>query len=174
MNDAMGYKKKVVVVTSDPLALVAEKTKLLLQQTHTLRVLMKSEEKKEDKKADEKKRDMSKVKCYNVKKEGYFSKDYKKAKDQAWMESSSDSDQEINANMVFMAKMEKVLSDSEESSSSAEETIAEESFHDAMVWIKQKSQENGQNRTNTDTGTDRVYKSRENAIMVNSGQPQKD
>nr|GEX56056.1 integrase, catalytic region, zinc finger, CCHC-type, peptidase aspartic, catalytic [Tanacetum cinerariifolium] len=28
------------------------------------------------------------------------------AEDQAWMESSSDSDQEINANMVFMAKME--------------------------------------------------------------------
>nr|GEY16181.1 copia protein [Tanacetum cinerariifolium] len=30
------------------------------------------------------------------------------AEDQAWMESSSDSDQEINANMVFMAKMEKI------------------------------------------------------------------
>ncbi|GJR07065.1 hypothetical protein Tco_0530049 [Tanacetum coccineum] len=51
------------------------------------------------------------------------------AEDQAWMESSSDSDQEINANMVFMAKMEKVLSDSEESSSSAEETIAEVSYY---------------------------------------------
>nr|GFD27283.1 hypothetical protein [Tanacetum cinerariifolium] len=47
------------------------------------------------------------------------------AEDQAWMESSSDSDQEINANMVFIAKMEKVLSDSDESSSSAEETIVE-------------------------------------------------
>ncbi|GKF73933.1 hypothetical protein Tco_0220265, partial [Tanacetum coccineum] len=32
------------------------------------------------------------------------------------------------------------------------------------VWILQKSQENGQNQTNTDTGTDRVYKSRENAF----------
>ncbi|GKD84513.1 retrovirus-related pol polyprotein from transposon TNT 1-94, partial [Tanacetum coccineum] len=42
--------------------------------------------------------------------------------DQAWMESNSDSDQEISANMVFMAKMEKVLSDSKKSSS---ETIAE-------------------------------------------------
>nr|GFA62934.1 hypothetical protein [Tanacetum cinerariifolium] len=41
------------------------------------------------------------------------------AKNQAWMESSSDSDQEINVNMVFMA-IEKVLSDSETSSSSAE------------------------------------------------------
>nr|GFC58004.1 hypothetical protein [Tanacetum cinerariifolium] len=28
VNDALGYKKKVVVVTSDPLALVAEKTKV--------------------------------------------------------------------------------------------------------------------------------------------------
>ncbi|GJR63378.1 hypothetical protein Tco_1505540, partial [Tanacetum coccineum] len=32
------------------------------------------------------------------------------------------------------------------------------------VRIMQKSQENGQNWTNTDTGTDRVYKSRENAF----------
>nr|GEV86011.1 copia protein [Tanacetum cinerariifolium] len=90
VNDALGYKKKAVV----------------------------SVEKKEDKKANEKKRDMSKVKCYNCKKEGYFAEDYKKAKvkdynyyktkmllakkdidkqvllaeDQAWMESSSDFD----------------------------------------------------------------------------------
>nr|GFD46072.1 hypothetical protein [Tanacetum cinerariifolium] len=31
------------------------------------------------------------------------------AEDQAWMESSSDFDKEINANMVFMAQIEKVL-----------------------------------------------------------------
>ncbi|GJT57269.1 integrase, catalytic region, zinc finger, CCHC-type containing protein [Tanacetum coccineum] len=181
VNDAMGYKKKAVVVTSDPLALVAEKIKInvLLAKAfnrkkyyakptnNNLRTssasssankkpeYVKSEEKKEDKKVDEKKRDMSKVKCYNCKKEGHFAKDCKKAKvkdynyyktkmllakkdsdeqlllaeDQAWMESSSDSDQEINANMVFMAKMENVLSDSEESSSSAEETIAEVSYY---------------------------------------------
>nr|GEX18770.1 hypothetical protein [Tanacetum cinerariifolium] len=86
-------------------------------------------EKKEDKKANEKKRDMSKVKCYNCKKEGHFAKDCKKAKDQAWMKSSSDSDKEINANMVFMAKIEKVLSDSDISSSSAEETIAEVAYY---------------------------------------------
>nr|GFD46625.1 hypothetical protein [Tanacetum cinerariifolium] len=47
------------------------------------------------------------------------------AEDQAWMESSSDSDQEINANMVFMAQIEKVLSDSKASSSSADEKISE-------------------------------------------------
>nr|GEW86441.1 copia protein [Tanacetum cinerariifolium] len=76
------------------------------------------DDKKVEKKDDEKKRDTSKVKCYNCKKEGHFSKDCKKAKikyynyyktkmllakkdndeqvllaeDQAWMESSSDSD----------------------------------------------------------------------------------
>nr|GEV92405.1 nucleolar protein 58-like [Tanacetum cinerariifolium] len=208
VNDALGYRKKAVVVTSDLLALVAEKTKVskckekvvvqseseesddedisdlknitaLLAKAfnrkkyyakptnNSLRTYsasfsankkpeyVKSKEKKEDKKVDEKKRDMSKVKCYSCKKEGYFSKDCKKAnvkyynyyktkmfldkkdsdkqvllaEDQAWMESSSDSDQEIHANMVFMAKMEKVLSDSEECSSSSEETIAEISYY---------------------------------------------
>nr|GFC96250.1 hypothetical protein [Tanacetum cinerariifolium] len=52
------------------------------------------------------------------------------AEDQAWMESSSDSDQEINANMVFMAQIEKVLSESNKSFSSAEETIAEQNQGD--------------------------------------------
>nr|GEV33906.1 hypothetical protein [Tanacetum cinerariifolium] len=87
--------------------------------------------------------------------EGHFSKDCKKAKvkdynyykikmllakkdsdeqvllaeDQAWMESSSDSDQEINANMVFMAQIEKVLSDSDESSSSGKEDIVEVAYY---------------------------------------------
>ncbi|GJW91081.1 hypothetical protein Tco_0168634 [Tanacetum coccineum] len=39
------------------------------------------------------------------------------------------------------------------------------------VRIMQKSQENGQNQTNTDTGKEREYKSRENAIKVNKSQP---
>nr|GEY17793.1 hypothetical protein [Tanacetum cinerariifolium] len=206
-NDALGYKKKAVVVTSDPLTLVAEKTKktkvsirkekvvvssdsegsgaddfselkkitALLgkafnqrkfyskatnnnlrtsstsQSANKKQEFVKSDNKKEEKKDDEKKRDMRKVKCYNCKKEGHFAKDCKKAKvkdynynktkmllvkkdsdeqvllaeDQAWMESNSDSDQEINVNMVFMTQIEKVLSDSDESSSSVEETIAE-------------------------------------------------
>nr|GEY14723.1 hypothetical protein [Tanacetum cinerariifolium] len=201
-------KAKAVGVTSDPLALVAEKTKVSKRKekvevqleseesddkdisdlkkitallakafnrkkyyakptNNNLRTssasssankkpqYVKSVENKEDKKADEKKKDMSKVKCYNCKKEGHFAKDCKKtkvkdhnyyktkmllakkdsdeqvllAKDQAWMESSSDFDQEINANMVFMARIEKVLSDSDESSSSAEETIAEVAYY---------------------------------------------
>nr|GEW30796.1 hypothetical protein [Tanacetum cinerariifolium] len=116
---------------------------------------VKSVEKKEVKKADEKKRDTSKVKCYNCMKEGHFAKDCKKAKvkdynyyktkmllakkdsdeqvllaeDQAWMECSSDYDQEINVNMVFMAQIEKVLSDSNESSSSTEGSIAEVAYY---------------------------------------------
>nr|GEV21755.1 retrovirus-related Pol polyprotein from transposon TNT 1-94 [Tanacetum cinerariifolium] len=155
VNDSLGYKKKAVVVTSNPLALVAEKTNITallakafnrrkfyskpinnnLRTSSTSHSANKKQEfvKPDDKKDDEKKRDMSKVKCYNCKKEGHFSKDCKKAnvkdynyyktkmllakkdsdeqvllaEDQAWMESSSDSDQEINANMVFMAQIEK-------------------------------------------------------------------
>nr|GEX39253.1 hypothetical protein [Tanacetum cinerariifolium] len=178
VNDALGYKKKAVVVTSDSLALVAEKTNVskrkekvvissdskgsgaddfselnkitaLLakafnrrkfysnptnnnlrtsstsQSANKKQEFLKMDDKKVEKKADEKKRDMSKVKCYNCKKEGHFAKDCKKAnvkdydyyntkmllakkdsdeqvllaEDQAWMESNSDSDQEINTNM---------------------------------------------------------------------------
>ncbi|GJU66733.1 hypothetical protein Tco_1252992 [Tanacetum coccineum] len=180
VNEAMGYKKKAVVVTLDPLALVAEKTKVkngrekvvvqseskgsddedisdlkkiiaLLSKSfnrkkyyvkptnNNLRTssassstnkkpeYVKSEEKKENKKADKKKQDMSKTKMLLAKKDS--DEQVLLAEDQAWMESSSDSGQEISANMVFMAKIEKVLSDSEKSSSSAEETIAEVSYY---------------------------------------------
>nr|GEU79957.1 hypothetical protein [Tanacetum cinerariifolium] len=151
VNDAMGLEKKTVVVTSDPLALIAVKMK----SANKKKEFVKSDDKKVKKKNDEKKRDMSKVKCYNCKKEGRFTKDCKKAKvkdyeyyktnmllakkdkdgqvllaeDHAWMESSSDSDQEINANMVFMAQIKKVLSDSEASSSSADDKISKVSYY---------------------------------------------
>nr|GEX38589.1 hypothetical protein [Tanacetum cinerariifolium] len=148
VNDALGYKKKAVVVTSNPLALVVEKTKItaLLAKAfnrkkyyakptnNNLRTSLasssankkpeyvKSVEKKEDKKVDEKKRDMSKVKCYNFKKEGHFAKDCKKVnvKDYNYYKTNMKSMQIWS----FMAKIEKVLSDSDESFSSAEETIA--------------------------------------------------
>nr|GEX52653.1 hypothetical protein [Tanacetum cinerariifolium] len=208
VNDAIGLKKKTVVVTSDPLALIAEKTKVskrkekivvssyskgsdaddfselkkittLLakafnrrnfyskptnnnlrtsstsQSANKKQDFIKTDDKKVKKKDDEKKRDMSKVKCYNCKKEGHFAKDCKKAKvkdyeyyktkmllakkdkdkqvllyeDHAWIESSSDSDQEINANMVFMTQIEKVLSDSNASLSSADDKIFEVSYY---------------------------------------------
>ncbi|GKC72284.1 zinc finger, CCHC-type containing protein, partial [Tanacetum coccineum] len=51
------------------------------------------------------------------------------AEDQAWMELCSDSDQELSANMVFLAKMEKIIYDSEESLSSDKETLAEVSYY---------------------------------------------
>nr|GEW94901.1 hypothetical protein [Tanacetum cinerariifolium] len=208
VNDAMGLKKKTVMVISDPLALIAEKTKVskskvkvfvsldskgsdadnfselkkitaLLakafnqrkfyskptnnnlrtsstsQSANKKQEFVKMDDKKVEKKNDEKKRDMSKVKCYNCKKEGHFAKDCKKVKvkdyeyyktkmllanknkdeqvllaeDQAWIESSSDSDQEINANMVFMAQIEKVLSHLETSSTSADDKIFEVSYY---------------------------------------------
>nr|GFD12967.1 hypothetical protein [Tanacetum cinerariifolium] len=172
VNDAMGSKKKNVVVTSDPLDLIAEKTKVskskekvvvssdsegsevddfselkkitaLLtkdfnqrkfyskptnnnlrtsstsQSANKKQEFVKTDNKKVEKKDDEKKKDMSRVKCYNFKVKDYeyyktkmllAKKDKDKqgllAEDQAWMESSSDSDQEINANMVFMAQIE--------------------------------------------------------------------
>nr|GEW00271.1 hypothetical protein [Tanacetum cinerariifolium] len=143
VNDAMGYKKKAVVATSDLLTLVVEKIKITVllakafnrkkyyakPTNNNLRTssastsnkkpgYVKLEEKKEDKKVDGKKQDMSKIK-----KDG--DEQVLLAKDQAWMKSNSDSDQEINTNMVFVANIKKVLSDSEESLSSAEETIVE-------------------------------------------------
>nr|GEV99987.1 hypothetical protein [Tanacetum cinerariifolium] len=114
VNDALGYKKKVVVVTSDPLALVAEK--------------------KNCKKAKVKDYNYYKTKMLLAKKD----KDEQVllAENQAWMESSSNYDQEINANMVCMAKMEKVLSYSDESSSSAKETIVEKRIKKANQQTK--------------------------------------
>nr|GEV15517.1 hypothetical protein [Tanacetum cinerariifolium] len=155
VNDALGYKKKAVMVTSDPLTLVAEKTNVSKQKekvfvssdsegngadnfselkkitallanafnqrkfyskptNNNLRTsstsqsankkqeFVKTDDKKVKKKANEKKRDLSKVKCYNWKKEGHFAKDCKKAK---------------------------VLSESDKSSSSAKETIVEVAFY---------------------------------------------
>nr|GEZ69003.1 hypothetical protein [Tanacetum cinerariifolium] len=112
VNDAMGYKKKAIVVTSDPLALVAEKTKV---------------SKCKEKKANVKDYNYYKTKMLLAKKDS--DEQVLLAKDQAWMESSSDSDQEINANMVFMAQIEKILSDLHESSSSVEESITEVAYY---------------------------------------------
>nr|GFD44337.1 hypothetical protein [Tanacetum cinerariifolium] len=131
--DAIGSKKKIIVVTSDPLALIAEKTNVsrskdkvvvssdsegseaddfselkkinaLLakafnqrkfyskptnnnlrtssssQSANKKQEFVKTDTKKVEKKDYEKMRDMSRVKCYNCKKEGHFAKDCKKAK----------------------------------------------------------------------------------------------
>nr|GEV58479.1 integrase, catalytic region, zinc finger, CCHC-type, peptidase aspartic, catalytic [Tanacetum cinerariifolium] len=135
VNDALGYKKKVVVVTSDPLALVAEKTNVSKQKEKVV-VSSDSEGSGEDdfrhfakdcKKAKVKDYNYYKTKMLLAKKDG--DEQVLFAEDQAWMESSSDSDQKINANMVFMSQIEKVLFDSKASSSSAGEKISEVSYY---------------------------------------------
>nr|GEX47498.1 hypothetical protein [Tanacetum cinerariifolium] len=157
VNDALGYKKKAVVVTSDPLALVVEKTKMIKRKEKVV-VSSDSEGSGADDISELKKITALLAKAFNRRKfyskptnnnlrasstsqsankkqefEEHFAKDCKKAKvkdynyyktkmllakkdsdeqvllveDQAWMESNSDSDQEINANTVFMAQVEK-------------------------------------------------------------------
>nr|GEX62376.1 hypothetical protein [Tanacetum cinerariifolium] len=185
VNDALGYKKKAVVVTSDPLALVAEKTKVSKRKekvevqtesegsddddisdlkkitallakafnrkkyyakptNNNLRTssasssankkpeYVKSVEKKEDKKVEEKKREMSKVKCYNCKKEGPFAKDCKKAqvKDYNYYKTKMLLAKKDSNEQVLLAEDQAWMdSNSDESSSSAEETIAEVAYY---------------------------------------------
>nr|GEW95087.1 integrase, catalytic region, zinc finger, CCHC-type, peptidase aspartic, catalytic [Tanacetum cinerariifolium] len=189
VNDSLGYKKKAVMVTSDPLALVAKKTKVSkrkekvevqtdsegsddenisdLKKTTALLAkafnqkkyyakpknnnlrtssasfsankkpkYVKSIEKKEDKKADEKKWDMSKVKCYKCKKEGHFSKDCKKAKVKDYnyyktkmLLAKKDSDEQV----LLAEDQAWMESNSNESSSSAKETIAKEERYEYMI-----------------------------------------
>nr|GFD03928.1 hypothetical protein [Tanacetum cinerariifolium] len=100
--------------TSDPLALIAEKTKVSKSKE---KVVVSSDS--EGSEADDFSLLAKKDKDEQV----------LLAEDQAWMESNSDSDKEINTNMVFMAQIEKFLSDSEASSSSADEKISEVSYY---------------------------------------------
>nr|GFB01135.1 hypothetical protein [Tanacetum cinerariifolium] len=153
VNNAIGSKKKTVVVTSDPLALIAEKTNVsrskekvvvssdsegneaddfselkkitaLLakafnrrkfysnptnnnlrtsstsQSANKKQEFLKTDNKRVEKKDDQKKRDMSKVKCYNCKKEGHFSKDCKKAKVSYYL-SESESESEFETSEYY-------------------------------------------------------------------------
>nr|GEZ86605.1 integrase, catalytic region, zinc finger, CCHC-type, peptidase aspartic, catalytic [Tanacetum cinerariifolium] len=89
---------------------------------------VKSVEKKKDKIADEKKRDMSKVKCYNCKKEGHFAKDCKKAKvkDYNYYKTKMLLGKKDNDEQVLLAEDKLGWN---ESSSSTEETIAEVAYY---------------------------------------------
>nr|GEU38823.1 integrase, catalytic region, zinc finger, CCHC-type, peptidase aspartic, catalytic [Tanacetum cinerariifolium] len=110
VNDVMGSKKKTVVVTSDPLALIAEKTNVNRSKE---KVVVSSNS--EGSEADD-----FKSNVITARRKDILPKTTRK---------QSDSDQEINANMVFMAQIEKVLSDSEASSSSADEKISKVSYY---------------------------------------------
>nr|GFA14044.1 RNA-directed DNA polymerase, eukaryota [Tanacetum cinerariifolium] len=143
VNDAMGSKKKTVVVTSDPLALIAEKTNVSRSKE---KVVVSSDSEgrhfvKDCKKVKVKDYEYYKIKMLLAKK--VKDEQVLLAEDQSWMESSSDSDQEIIANMVFMAQIEKVLSDSEASSSSADEKISEVGTV-ADVYIAKRKKKFGQ------------------------------
>nr|GEV38645.1 hypothetical protein [Tanacetum cinerariifolium] len=187
VNDALGYKKKAIVVTSDPLALVAKKTNVNIHKKN-VEVQSESEESDDEDISDLKKitvlsdsdessssakETIAEVAYYTSsntppthiplrailgvlqfyskptnnnlrtsstshsanKKQEFVKSDVLLAEDQAWMESSSDFDQEINANMVFMAQIEKVLSESDESYSSAEETIAKVLYDEKVIGL---------------------------------------
>nr|GFD39250.1 hypothetical protein [Tanacetum cinerariifolium] len=89
VNDAMGSKKKTVVVTSDPLALIVEKTNVSISKE---KVVVSSDS--DGSEAD----DFSELKKITALTKILFAKKHKDeqvllAEDQAWMESSSDSDQ---------------------------------------------------------------------------------
>nr|GEY38719.1 hypothetical protein [Tanacetum cinerariifolium] len=127
VNDVMKSKKKVVVITFDPLALVAEKTKVGKREE---KVVVSSEYEGID---DElKKISALLAKPFNRKK--FYSKSTNNNLRTSLATSSAnkkqdDSDQEIMANMVFMAQIKKVLSDSEASSSFSDDKIAEVSYY---------------------------------------------
>nr|GEX64340.1 retrovirus-related Pol polyprotein from transposon TNT 1-94 [Tanacetum cinerariifolium] len=99
VNDSLGYKKKAVVITSDPLALAVEKTNVSKRKEKVV---------------------------VSLDSKGSGADDFNELKK---ITAFSDSDKEINANMVFMAQIEMVLSESDESSSSAEETIFEVTYY---------------------------------------------
>nr|GEY92072.1 hypothetical protein [Tanacetum cinerariifolium] len=130
LGSEYGSKKKNVVVTSDPLALIAEKTNVSRSKEKVV-VSLDSEGSEADdfncKKAKVKDYEYYKTKMLLAKKD----KDEQVllAEDKAWMESCSDSNQEINANMVFMAQIEKFISDSKACLSSADEKISKVSYY---------------------------------------------
>nr|GFC26233.1 hypothetical protein [Tanacetum cinerariifolium] len=87
VNDAMGSKKKIVMVTSDPLTLIGEKTNV--SRSKEKDVISSDSEGSEADDFSELKMitallakafNRRKVKCYNSKKEGHFVKDCKKVK----------------------------------------------------------------------------------------------
>nr|GEY82268.1 hypothetical protein [Tanacetum cinerariifolium] len=131
-------RRKTIMVTSDPLALIAKKTKVNKSKEKVV-VSSNSEGSDADDFSELKKITALLAKAFNRRK--FYSKttnnnlktsstSQSANKKQEFVKSDdNDSDQEINANMVFMAQIEKVLSDSEATSSSADEKIFEVSYY---------------------------------------------
>nr|GEU83572.1 hypothetical protein [Tanacetum cinerariifolium] len=184
VNDVIGLKKKTVVVTSDPLDLIAEKTKVIkrkekvvvsldsegsdaddfselkkitallakdfnrrkfyskptnnnlrtsstLQFANKKQEFVKTDDKKVEKKDDKKNQDMSKVKCYNCKKEGHFVKDCKKVKvkDYEYYKIKMFLAKKDKDEQVLLAKDQAWMESSKTSSSSADDKISEVSYY---------------------------------------------
>nr|GEX94998.1 hypothetical protein [Tanacetum cinerariifolium] len=88
---------------------------------------VKTDNKRVEKKDDDKKRDMSKVKCYNCKKEGHFAKDCKKAKvkDCEYYKTKMLLAKKDKDKQVLLAEDQAWMESSKASSSSADEKISE-------------------------------------------------
>nr|GEZ01517.1 hypothetical protein [Tanacetum cinerariifolium] len=121
--------------TSNPLALIAEKTKVSKSKEKIV-VSLDSKGSDADDFSELKKITALLAKAFNRRK-FYSNPTNNNLRTSSTSQSSnkkqefvnSDSDQKINANMVFMAQIEKVLFDSETSSSSADEKISEVAYY---------------------------------------------
>nr|GEZ18490.1 hypothetical protein [Tanacetum cinerariifolium] len=119
--------KEMLMMLSDPLALIAEKRKVSKRKE---KVIVSSDSKgsDEDDFSELKKIAALLEKAYNRK--NFYSKPTNNnlktpSASNSANKKQDDLDQEINANMVFMAQIQKVLSDSEDNSSSSDDKIAE-------------------------------------------------
>nr|GEY62622.1 hypothetical protein [Tanacetum cinerariifolium] len=92
---------------------------------------VKSDDKKVEKKDVKKKRDMSRVKCYNCKKEGYFAKDCKKVnvKDYEYYKTKMLLAKKDKDEQVLLAEDQARMESSKASSSSADEKISKVSYY---------------------------------------------
>nr|GEX06558.1 reverse transcriptase [Tanacetum cinerariifolium] len=122
-NCELNFKKFYSKPTNNDL-----RTSSTSQSANKKQEFVKSDDKNFEKKDDEKKQDMSKVKCYNCKKEGHFAKDCKKVKDYEYYKTKmlltkKDKDEQVRL-AEDHAWMES--SNSEASSSSADDKIFEQ------------------------------------------------
>nr|GEZ45369.1 hypothetical protein [Tanacetum cinerariifolium] len=125
VNDTLGYKKKAVVVTSDPLALVAKKMEVSKRKKKVV-VSSNSEGSGADDFSKLKKITALLAKAFNQRK-FYFKPTNNNLRTSSTSQSANKKHEFVKSDdkKVFMAQIEKVLLESGESSSSAEGTIAE-------------------------------------------------
>nr|GFC69483.1 hypothetical protein [Tanacetum cinerariifolium] len=101
------------------------------QSANKKQKFVKTDNKKVKKKDDEKQQDVSRVKCYNCKKEGRFSKDCKKAKvkDYEYYKTKMLLAKKDKDEQVLLVEDQAWMESSKASSSSADEKISEVSYY---------------------------------------------